>query len=206
VLFAFLLLTQARAAVIAALAGLTLLALLNRNNRPLAHLLALSAVIGAALFVAAGAGDDSLLRNWTWQVRLELWNDSLRHIADAPLFGSGYLSALEVYSHTENKWHTNVHNSYLAALRDGGAIGLALLAALLGAAVHRAVQAGRAVGDYGLLALLCFGLLYMLTSTDALITRPRELWVILWFPLGLLAGQRLAAGRPDSTPHTPATY
>ncbi|UCE76506.1 MAG: O-antigen ligase family protein [Gammaproteobacteria bacterium] len=206
VLFGFLLLTQARAAIIAAVAGLTLLALLNKSNRPVVHLLVLSAVIGAALFVAAGAGDHSLLRNWTWQVRLELWSDSLRQIADAPLFGSGYLSALEVYSHTENKSHANVHNSYLAALRDGGAVGLALLTALLGAAIHRAVQAGRASGDYALLALLCFGLIYMLTSTDTLITRPRELWVILWFPLGLLAGQRLAAGRQDSATHTPAAY
>jgi hypothetical protein len=68
------------------------------------------------------------------------------------------------------------------------------------------VQAGRASGDYALLALLCFGLVYMLTSTDALITRPRELWVILWFPLGLLAGQRLAADRQDSATHTPAAY
>ena len=76
----------------------------------------------------------------------------------------------------------------------------------IGAAVQRAVQAGRASGDYGLLALLCFGLAYMLTSTDTLITRPRELWVIVWFPLGLLAGQRLAAARQDSTTRTPATY
>jgi O-antigen ligase len=206
VLFGFLLLTQARAAIIAAVAGLTLLALLNKSNRPVAHLLALSAVIGAALFIAAGAGDNSLLRNWTWQVRLELWSDSLRQISDAPLFGNGYLSALEVYSHTENKLHANVHNSYLAALRDGGIAGFTLLAAVLGAAVHRAVQAGRASGDHALLALLCFGLIYMLTSTDALITRPRELWVILWFPLGLLAGQRLAADRQDSATHAPAAY
>ena len=206
VLFGFLLLTQARAAIIAAVAGLALLAVLNKGSRPVVHLLVLAAVIGVALFVAAGTGDNSLLRNWTWQVRLELWNDSLRHVAAAPLFGNGYLSALEVYSQTENKSHTNVHNSYLAALRDGGAVGLALLAAVLGAAVQRAVQAGRASGDYGLLALLCFGLAYMLTSTDTLITRPRELWVIVWFPLGLLAGQRLAAARQDSTTRTPATY
>ncbi len=200
VLFGFLLLTQARAAIIAAVAALAGLAVLNKSNRPVAHLLALSAVIGAALLVSAGAADQSLLRNWTWQVRLELWHDGLHHIADAPLFGNGYLSALEVYSQTENKSHTNVHNSYLAALRDGGVVGFALLVALLGAALHRAVQAGRASGDYALLALLCFGLIYMLTSTDALITRPRELWAILWFPLGLLAGQPLAAGGQDSTP------
>ena len=135
-----------------------------------------------------------------------MWNDSLRHVAAAPLFGNGYLSALEVYSQTEDKSHTNVHNSYLAAMRDGGVVGFALVAALLGAAVHRAVQAGRASGDYALLALLCFGLIYMLTSTDALITRPRELWVILWFPLGLLAGQGLAADRQDSATHNAATY
>jgi O-antigen ligase len=203
VLLGFLLLTQARAAAIACVLALTLLAALNRKHRPLAQLLVFLAAIVAALSVAAVSGNHSRLSSLTWDIRLELWADVIQHIANAPLFGNGYLAGLEVYSETTKLSHTNVHNSYLAALRDGGVVGFALLAALLGAAVHRAVQAGRASGDYALLALLCFGLIYMLTSTDALITRPRELWVILWFPLGLLAGQRLAAGRQNSAPHIP---
>jgi O-antigen ligase len=206
VLLGFLLLTQARAAAIACVLALTLLAALNRKHRPLAQLLVFLAAIVAALSVAAVSGSHSRLSSLTWDIRLELWADVIRHIANAPLFGNGYLAGLEVYTETTKLSHTNVHNSYLAAMRDGGVVGFALVAALLGAAVHRAVQAGRASGDYALLALLCFGLIYMLTSTDALITRPRELWVILWFPLGLLAGQGLAADRQDSATHNAATY
>lgn len=206
VLFGFLLLTQARAAIIACALALTLLAVLNRTERPVVHLLVLFTAIAVALTVVAGLDHHPLFRSRTWEIRLELWADGIRHVVNAPLFGNGYLSKLEVFSQIENKSYINVHNSYLAALRDGGIAGFALLAALLGAAVHRAVQAGRASGDYALLALLCFGLIYMLTSTDTLITRPRELWVILWFPLGLLAGQRLAADRQDSATHTPAAY
>jgi O-antigen ligase len=206
VLFGFLLLTQARAAIIACALALTLLAVLNRTERPVVHLLVLLTAIAVALTVVAGLDHHVLFRSRTWEIRLELWADGIRHVVNAPLFGNGYLSKLEVFSQIENKSYINVHNSYLAALRDGGIAGFALLAALLGAAVHRAVQAGRASGDYALLALLCFGLIYMLTSTDTLITRPRELWVILWFPLGLLAGQRLAAGRQGSATHTPAAY
>jgi O-antigen ligase len=198
VLLGFLLLSQARAAIIAAVTGLALLAACNRSNRPLAHLLTLAIMIGTALLIA-GAGTESLLRSHSWQIRLDLWNDSLRYIADAPLFGNGYLSGLEFYSETEHTSHSNLHNSYLAALRDGGVVGLALLAAFLGTALRRAVQAGRASGDYALLALLCFGLVYMLTGTDALITRPRELWAILWFPVGLLTGLHLSAA-PGAAP------
>ena len=193
VLLAFLLFSQARAAIVATVAALTLLAACNPGHRPRVHVLALTIVVGAALLIS-GAGNESLLRSHSWQVRLDLWIDSLRYIADAPLFGNGYLSALELYSQTENKSHTNVHSSYLAALRDGGLLGLALLAAFLGAALQRAVRIGRASGDYALLALLSFGLIYMLTSTDTLITRPRELWAVLWFPVGLLAGLHLRHG------------
>jgi len=192
VLLAFLLFSQARAAIAAALAALSLLAACNRSHKPLAHLVVLVLVIGAALLIA-GAGSESLLRSHSWQIRLDLWSDSLRHIANAPLFGNGYLSALELYSHSENKSYTNVHSSYLAALRDGGVVGLALMVAFLGVAIHRALRLGRASGDYALLALLVFGLIYMLTSTDTLITRPRELWAVLWFPIGLLAGLHLSA-------------
>ena len=199
-LLGFLLLTQARAATIACVLALTVLAALNRKHRPLTHLLVLVTALVIALVIAAGRENQSLLSSLSWDIRLELWADGISQIANAPLFGNGYLSGLEVYSETAKLSHSNVHNSYLAALRDGGIAGFALLAALLGAAVHRAVQTGRASGDYALLALLCFGLVYMLTSTDALITRPRELWVILWFPVGLLAGQRLAAGDSNGQP------
>jgi O-antigen ligase len=192
-LLAFLLLTQARAALIACLFGLALLSALNRTDRPVVHLLIMLAAIAVAVAMAPDLDPNSLLRSHTWAIRLELWSDSLRHVAEAPLFGNGYLSGLSTYSEISDEHFTNWHNSYLAALRDGGMVGLALLLWLLAAALRRAWRAARASGDYALLALLCFGLIYMLISTDTLITRPRELWVVLWFPVGLLAGQRLAA-------------
>jgi O-antigen ligase len=189
VLLAFLLLTQSRAAIIAALLALSLLSALNRGNRPVVHLLALLAAIAAALLLAPEFDNRSLLRNLTWEIRLELWADSIRHIASAPLFGNGYLSGLVVHSGISDEDFTNWHNSYLAALRDGGLVGLALFLAFLAAALRRAWRVGRTTGDFALLALLCFGLIYMLGSTDTVITRPRELWPILWFPIGLLAGR-----------------
>ncbi len=192
-LLGFLLLTQSRAAILACVSGLAILAALNRGYRPLAHLLVLAAVIIVALFAAPGMHEQLSLRSVTWDIRLELWSDGIRHIANAPLFGNGYLSALEVHSELANRAHSNLHNSYLATLRDTGIAGFGLLIAFLAAAAHRAWQAERAGGDHALLALLCFGLVYMLTSTDSLITRPRELWVILWFPIGLLTGHHLAA-------------
>ena len=195
-LLAFMLLTQSRAAIIACAVGLLLMTVLNRRGRPIVPLVALLLAIGLSVSVATNLDRSSFLRLFTWDIRLELWADSFRHIARTPLFGNGYLSGLTVHSDNAGEDFTNWHNSYLAALRDGGIVGLALLLWFLGSAVQRAWQIGRDSGDYALLALLCFGLIYMLGSTDALITRPRELWAILWFPVGLLAGcrQRMRCG------------
>ncbi|MGD8615028.1 MAG: O-antigen ligase family protein [Gammaproteobacteria bacterium] len=197
VLLAFLLLTQSRGAIIAAVVGLALLLVLNLRDRPLIHLLALLASVAVSLLLSPELDDRSLLRSLTWDIRLDFWADSIPHIADAPLFGSGYLSGLTVHSDISGEEYTNWHNSYLAALRDGGLIGLTLLLGFLAVALHRAWRIGRATGDYALLALLCFGLIYMLSNTDALITRPRELWPVLWFPLGLLAARPQPAARRE---------
>mgnify|MGYP007020174278 CR=1 FL=1 len=83
------------------------------------------------------------------------------------------------------------HSLFLSALRDGGVVGLALLLLVyffaLRSALKLALQERR--GLY--LCLFLFGLVCVMADTNQIVTRPRELWVILWLPLGCLVAYEL---------------
>ena len=54
------------------------------------------------------------------------------------------------------------------------------------------------------LCLFLFGLVCVLVDTDQIVTRPRELWVILWLPLACLMARELGlAGEGSLHPAAP---
>ena len=119
--------------------------------------------------------------------RVTLWSSMLAEASDNLLLGSGYLSdaVVEVGSA-----RYNAHSAYLATFRDGGIIGLLLLATVLGLAGLRAYRLGRSSGDGTLFASLVFAMVCLATSGDRLIDRPKELWFLFWFPVAII----IAAG------------
>ena len=91
--------------------------------------------------------------------RLELWRDMLPMVQHFPVFGVGWNAFATAYPWYQTIWKTEwigeAHNDYLQALLDGGAVGLALVCALL-ALVFRAAltRARRSPVDLGLLGAL----------------------------------------------------
>jgi len=115
--------------------------------------------------------------------RPDIWRIVLSRIAEAPLLGHGYLTDQFVQVRGTGLF---AHNAYLASLRDGGLVGGLLMLAMLGMACFQAWRVGRGSGDYRYLALLVLALVCMSFDTDRLLTRPRELWLVLWWPLALV--------------------
>ncbi len=206
VLLVFVLLTQSRTALLAVAIGLAILLVAMSSRK---------AVLGMGLVLGLAMGAFGLVGlvapDWLTHVvnveqkqaavgaRWEVWQGLFVHVGEAPWFGHGYLNELAVHAPSVNLTYHHAHSAYLATLRDGGVTGLVVLLALLGFAVWRALRLGVESGDYLYLALLLYGMLCMLADTDKLITRPRELWIIIWLPLSLLMGHWLLHRRSMSS-------
>ena len=67
-----------------------------------------------------------------------------------------------------------------------GLLRLGVLLLVLLVAFRHALYLGRQQGDYTVLCMLIFVVCTMMTGVDALIDRPRDKWMLFWFPLGLL--------------------
>ena len=76
------------------------------------------------------------------------------------------------------------------AVPDVGDTRTELLATVLGLAGLRAYRLGRSSGDGTLFASLVFAMVWLATSGDRLIDRPKELWFLFWFPVAIV----IAAG------------
>ena len=132
-------------------------------------------------------------------LRPGIWAGVWAEIRTAPLFGHGLVSPLAVSAGNQD-FH-NAHSAYLQVLWEGGAVGLALFLALLLASLRHAWALGqRADGGFLVFCLLVFAALTMTTDLATLIERPRDQWMLFWFPLALLlsapgSGSHQAAGR-----------
>ena len=122
-------------------------------------------------------------------LRPTIWQAVFEWATLAPFFGHGLLTPHPTVVMESIGFETdNAHCGFLATLRDGGLVGLALLLLVLFAGARAAYRFGRWESNYLLLVMLLYGITSMATSADELITRPRELWAVLWLPLGLAAG------------------
>ncbi len=182
VLAAYVVLTQSRAPVAALLVSGAVL-LLGRRGR--GAVLGLSVLAGVILLFALTYPElirSASLRGLSY--RPEIWLALLERIAEAPWFGHGHL-AYRPSIDTVTERVMLAHNALLATLRDGGVLGLALLLALLGLGLRRALRLGRQRQDYTVLAIMVFALFCITVSSDRLIERLEVEWLLVWFPLGL---------------------
>ena len=90
------------------------------------------------------------------------------------------------------------HSSFLATLRDGGLVGLLLLLVVYGLALYTAFKMVFTVRRARYLCLFALGVICVLVDTDQIVTRPRELWIILWLPLACLVAYELGLTDDDS--------
>jgi hypothetical protein len=62
-----------------------------------------------------------------------------------------------------------------------------------------AYRLGKATGDFTIFAILVFCVQVMQTGVNGLISRPRDQWMVFWFPVALLVSYQTTTRRlPDS--------
>ncbi len=165
------------------------LAALSNDRRGLAAVAVLAAV---ALLVAVWTPDLLVSRGLSY--RPEIWNDALRQIKEAPIFGRGYEHPLQIHVEGISYPFTDPHNIVLAVLYDGGLVGLGLWLWLYGAAVFSCWQHRRQPIVFVCSAALIYGLAASMTEGRAFLSRPKEHWFLIWIPLALVTATTLASG------------
>ncbi len=120
----------------------------------------------------------------TFSFRPGIWQTVIDNMHGYWVLGHGYLVNEEVQAY--GKIFDHAHNSYLASLRDGGLIGLALLLAILGVALWWSAKLYRQQGNRLYLALLLYSMACISMDFDRLLTQPKELWLYFWLPIGLI--------------------
>lgn len=185
----FIVLTQSNTALLALLTAWALLLFTDgwgaRATRPALYTgLALLAVM--AMYLAWVLGFLSGATDLGFMNRLPIWRYVLEQWREAPMLGQGYQLHILLDAEGKPALLNYAHSVFLSTLRDGGLVGLALLLLLyffaLRAGLRMLLTQRRAL----YLGLLVFGLVCVLVDTDQIVTRPRELWVILWLPLACL--------------------
>jgi O-antigen ligase len=120
----------------------------------------------------------------TLSFRPGIWQQVMAEMPGHWLLGRGCLVDPQVNAY--GKLFSHAHNSYLATLRDGGAVGLVLLLGLLGLALVWAGRLWARGGERIYLALLLFGMTAVIMDFDRLLVHPKELWLFFWLPLALV--------------------
>jgi O-antigen ligase len=196
VLISLILFTQSRTAVVATSAAL--LALVGYRA---IGLVAIVLAASWALLAANTALWES--RVLTLSFRPGIWQQVIAEMPGHWLLGRGYLVDPQVTAY--EKLFNHAHNSYLATLRDGGAVGLVLLLGLLGLALVWAGRLWARGGERIYLALLLFGMTAVTMDFDRLLVHPKELWLFFWLPLALvMAAYPAWAGSRPSPQASPA--
>jgi O-antigen ligase len=206
VIFVFVILSQSNTGLLALSTACSLLLFTDHRNgrsRP-AMFVGLLLVLLSALFLAWSLGLVNRSIDLGFVNRLPIWQHVLQLWLDAPIFGQGYQVTQVLEPDGKPGVVNYAHSLFLSTLRDGGIVGLALLLLVyfyaLRCALRMAVREHRSL----YLCLFLFGLVCVLADTDQIVTRPRELWVILWLPLACLVARELGLAE-EGSPNSLAT-
>ena len=182
---------QSRTAFVSLFVALLFLVISNREQKKIKLLMLL---VSTGLLLGA-AFPELLEKAWIRGSgpRPLIWKQFLTDVAQAPILGQGLISQVSYHISGEN--FSTAHNAYLQALWSGGAIGLALFLMLLVSACRQAWRLGQEHGDFAILSILLFSAGVMFTGVDTLVDRPREQWMLFWFPLALLISYQITGSR-----------
>jgi O-antigen ligase len=162
--------------------ALCLLVITDGRQEKIKLIVLLVSVVGALGLAFPEALEQAWIRGGG--LRPGIWQAYLKDVAQAPIFGRGIISAFS-YDIDEYSFAT-AHNAYIQTLWHGGVIGLGLLLLLIASACWHAWRLGKEQGDYLVFSILLFTMAAMLTGVDTLVERPRDQWMLFWFPLALL--------------------
>ncbi|MFQ5644672.1 MAG: O-antigen ligase family protein [Thiogranum sp.] len=186
VLLCFVFLTQSNTGILATTGSIALLLLGHRLNSGTARGLGALILVYTLFFLSVSMGILNKPMDSGLSERLLIWKAVIVQIQEAPIIGSGYQKPPRTDPNNNLVRPYYTHNTLLGALRDGGLIGGSFYVLIILYAGYVGIRAYRETGDPFYMACLLFGMICMLTDTDEVITRPRELWIVFWLPLAIL--------------------
>lgn len=136
-------------------------------------------------------------------LRPDIWTHIWKEVMAAPYFGHGFASTLSI--EVDEHVMETAHSAYLQVLWHAGVVGLVVFLFLLGTLFRYAWLLGRREGDYTIFCILLFAALTMMTGVDSLIDRPRDQWMLFWFPLALLLSYPTPGPAAQAAPALAAT-
>ena len=172
------------------IALLTLVSLMQKNKRLLC--LAALAVLTGLLFLAFPEVVDQLFERGPG-LRPLIWAAVWDEAQSAPVFGHGLASTLSVG--ISGYTFETAHNAFLMLFWQGGAVGVMIFLLLLVVAFRHAWSLGQQQSDFSIFCILIFAVCTMMTGVDTIIERPRDQWMLFWFPLALLLSYQSGASR-----------
>jgi O-antigen ligase len=202
VILLFIVLTQSNTGLLAFATACSLLFLLDHRAAPPSLFVALFLGFAAAVYLAWALGILGTATDIGFMNRLPIWQHILEQWQEAPLFGYGYQPTILRWPDGTPNTLNYAHSSFLSTLRDGGLTGLLLLLMVYGLTLGTALRMTFTQRRALYLCLFVFGVVCVLVDTDQVVTRPRELWIILWLPLACLVAYELGltgADAPGST-------
>jgi O-antigen ligase len=158
VIVAGLVASQSRGGVSAFALAALLMPLATPRRRPTALAVAVLVALGV-LWIGLGGVLQAFEVRGIRGSRLDLWRDMLPMVPRFPVFGVGWNAFATAYPWYQTVWKTEwigeAHNDYLQVWLDGGLVGLALVAGLVGlvfrAALARARRSPVELGLFGAL-------------------------------------------------------
>jgi putative inorganic carbon (HCO3(-)) transporter len=165
------------------------------------YLMILPALVGALALLFPGTVEQALLRGLG--LRPLIWSQAWDQALSAPIAGHGLITEVSINA-GRNHFET-LHNAYLQVFWQGGVIGLSLFLGLLAVAFRYAWNWGQQQRDFTVFCLLLFACCTMMTGVDTLIARPRDQWMLFWFPLSLLLSYQYMVPGPRGEPESADT-
>ena len=190
-LTAFVFLTQSNTGILATTSSIALLLLLHHGGRLLHLAGGAIAAFAALLFLFYSLGILEKPMDGGFSQRIPIWEKVIDQIEQAPLIGHGHQKQVLLDAKGTPDTANYAHSALLASFRDGGLVAIVLHLLILATALASAAGIYRQNKDPVYFAYLLFGFICMLADTDQLITRPRELWIIFWWPLAMIIAARI---------------
>lgn len=204
----FVILTQSNTGILALISSSALLFFFGKEHKLLKSLIGGLLAIAAFAFLFWSLGFMASTIDLGFVQRFPIWRQVLEQWQASPIFGNGLQNELLLTAEGKESPANYAHSLFLSTLRDGGLVGVLLVLSVYLLALHQGLKMAL-IGQGALyLSLLIFGLLVVLVDVDQAITRPRELWIILWLPLAYLMACELgvAGNSPTNSPAGQASH
>ena len=186
-------LTMGRGPLLALLATILIMTLVQRRWRMAAGMIAAYALVAAFVFLNPADWGDIVKRGD--DNRFDLWRQAFAIVRAHPLFGTGVANELDFYAPYAHQHFNSTHDAYLGAVVYGGAVGLVMLLALLAAILAQSWRLYR-TGVPIAFALSIYGLIYFLFEAHTLVLNVNPEWLFYLLPAALAIG--LAKRRESS--------